>query len=283
MKAASLAKIDIVATVRGKFEGVLRRREWGGSPKSAIDNIFGARWNHPLGDLWVGLSHLIWLARQTGRRLKFSVDPSLAPGPISEREALATEILRLFNAESDVQIVRENITCFLPVHPPRNGRIVWINPRCSSDSGLVAYQFDGIAHSDLNPSFEEISSFLSLFNEGQAVRVGLPKTLSESFHMIERARLFIGVSSGMSHIAASLRKPCFIYFKPGRDAKGRMQDYARLKRWHPYSGTKFFSSAQDLNRLLGQRRCCTDAISIVCSITISSVPLASELPCSFPS
>jgi hypothetical protein len=253
MKAASLIKVDVVATVRGKFEGVLRQREWGGSPKSAIDNVFGVRYDC-LGDLWVGLSHLIWLARRTGRRLKFSFDPSLGPELVNGREALASEILRLFDAQREVQVVRENITRFLPVHPPRNGRIVWITPHCSTDSGSVAYQFDGISRPDLNPSFEEISSFLSLFNEGQATRVGLPKTLSESFHMIERARFFIGVSSGMSHIAASLRKPCFIYFKRGRDAKGRVQDYARLKRWHPYPGTKFFSSAQDLNRLLGQRR-----------------------------
>jgi hypothetical protein len=253
MKAVSLVKTDVVATVRAKLEGVLRRRDWGGSPESGIGDVFGARYPS-LGDLWVGLSHLIWLARRTGHRLKFSFDPSLAPGLISEREALATEILRLFNAESEVQIVSENIARFLPVHPPRNGRIVWINPRCSSDSGLVAYQFDGISRPDLNPSFEDISSFLSVLNKSQAVRVGLPKTLSESFHLIEQARLFIGVSSGMSHVAASLRKPCFIYFKPAQDAKGRMQDYARLKRWHPYPGTKFFSSAQELNRLLGRRR-----------------------------
>jgi Glycosyltransferase family 9 (heptosyltransferase) len=249
MKAVSLIKTDVVATVRGRLEGVLRRRDWGGPPESAIGNVFGVRYQC-LGDLWVGLSHLIWLARRTGRRLKFSFDPSLGPELVNEKEALASEILRLFNAQREVQLVCENITRLLPVHPPRNGRTIWINPRYSSDSGLVAYQFDGISRPDLNPSFEEISSFLSLFNEGQAVRVGLPKTLSESFHVIEQARLFIGVSSGMSHIAASLRKPCFIYFKPRQQAKSRMQDYARLKRWHPYPGIKFFSFAQDLNRLV---------------------------------
>src|SRR4030095_14754577 len=132
MKAVSLIKTDVVATVRGKFECVLRRRDWGGPPESAIDDVFGARYPS-LGDLWVGLSHLIWLARRTGRRLKFSFDPSLGPELVNEKEALAFEILQLCNAQREVQVVRENIARLLPVHPPRNGRSVWINSCCSSD------------------------------------------------------------------------------------------------------------------------------------------------------
>jgi hypothetical protein len=261
MKPVSLIKSDLVAAARGKFECILRRREWGGAPESAVDEVFGVSYpgfkealpKSNLGDLWVGLSHLIWLARRTGRRLKFSFDPSFDPEFLNKREALVVEILRLFNAEKDVEVIRESVTRLLPVHPPRNGRILRIIPRFSSDSHLVAYQFDGISHPELNPNSEEVSSFLSLFDENQTVQVGLPKALSESFHLIEQARYFIGVCSGMSHIAATLGKPCFIYFDQENDAQGRIREYARLKRWHPYRGTRFFSSTEELARLVRVR------------------------------
>lgn len=249
MKPLSFIQRDLAAIARAKFEFFLRRREWGGPPESAVDNIFGVC-HEGLGDLWVGLSHLIWLARRTGRRQKFSfvgVTWLLDPGFLREKEALVSEIVRLFNAESEVQVVREKITCLLPVHPPRNGRIIQISPRFSPDSCFVAYQFDGFSRPDLNPNPEEIASFLSLFERQHALPVGLPKTLSESFHLIEQAWCFIGVSSGMSHVAASLGERCFIY------CKSTAQEYTRLTRWHPYPETKFFSSAEELGRLVGAR------------------------------
>jgi hypothetical protein len=258
MKAVGLIKGDLVAAVRGKFECILRRREWGGAPESAVDEVFGVSYpgfrealpKSNLGDLWVGLSHLIWLARRTGRCVKFSFDPSFDPEFLNKREALVLEILRLFKAEREVEIVRENITRLLPVHPPRNGRIVRIIPRSSCDSHLIAYQFDGISRPDLNPTPEEVSLFLSVLDGHQVERAGLPKTLSESFDLIERAGLFIGVCSGMSHIAATLGKACLIYFNQGNDAQNRIREYTRLKRWHPYRGTRFFSSAEELARLV---------------------------------
>lgn len=261
MKPLGFIRCDLIAAARGKFEFILRRRDWGGRPESAINEVFSVSYpgfdealpKSNLGDLWVGLSHLIWLARRTGRRLKFSFDPSFDPEFLNKREALVAEILRLFKAESDVEVVRENVTRLLPVHPPRNGRILRIIPRSSPDSRLVVYQFDGISHPELNPNSAEISSFLSLFDEQQAVRVGLPKTLSESFHLIEQAQCFIGVCSGMSHIAATLGKPCFIYFKRGPDSGSSVQEYARLKRWQPYHRTKFFSLAAELGRLVRLR------------------------------
>jgi hypothetical protein len=261
MKSFSLIPSDLTALARARFEFVLRRRDWGGPPESAVDEVFGVSYpgfrealpRSNLGDLWVGLSHLIWLARRTGRCLKFSFDRSFDTEFQKKREALVSEILRLFNAEREVQVVREKITRLLPVHPPRNGRIVRIIPRSWPNSDVITFQFDGIAHPELNPNFEEASSFLSLFDEHQ-VRVGLPKTLSESFHLIEQARYFIGVCSGMSHIAATLEKPCFIYFKAVQDARSRIQEYRRLKRWHPYHGTKFFSSVEELARLIAARK-----------------------------
>ncbi len=253
MKPLTLIETDLVAAMRGKLEWILRRRDWGGPAESAVGNVFGVCYEG-LGDLWVGLSHLIWLARRTGRRPKFSFVGArwlLDPRFLCEKEALASEILRLFNAEKEVKVVRENITRLLPVHPPRNGRTIRISPRCSHHSSLIAYQFDGISRPEFNPTPEEVSSFLSLFDGRHAVRIGLPKRLSESFHLIEQAQYFMGVCSGMSHIAATLGKPCFIYFKPGQDAKSRVRDYVRLKRWHPYHGTKFFSSVEELNCLVG--------------------------------
>lgn len=95
-----------------------------------------------------------------------------------------------------------------PYYPTRHIR--W-NARQAHTT--ICYQFDGVSIADQkNPPPGELALLLDWIHRSgfEAVRLGLPMTIEEDIVALANAVAFIGVDSGMSHIAHSTGTPTFL-------------------------------------------------------------------------
>jgi hypothetical protein len=231
-------KVDLNAYIGSCFERALWLRDMGGRESLRRPRIFGITYTQ-LGDHWVGLCHYIRFRRFSRQAHKLSV-------PTSERMSLLYRIASILGVESELEFTGAKPELEVAVHPARNGRTLVIPNSANDHRAHIAYQFDGKSHAHLNPTAEEVAGFLGCFDCSQLRPVGLPSTLEQSAKILVGAKLFVGVSSGMSHLAASAGTPSLIYAKNG----GGVNEYKRLKLWNPYSNTRFFSSAEELKKQL---------------------------------
>ena len=90
----------------------------------------------------------------------------------------------------------------------------------------ICYQFDGRSIPTLkNPPANEIPILLSWAPEREFVKVGLPLSLEESIYRMSTCALYVGVCSGMSHVAHSVQCPMLL-----------IQYKQHLDNWHPREG-----------------------------------------------
>ncbi len=77
----------------------------------------------------------------------------------------------------------------------------------------ICYQFDGRTRpSATNPPSSEVEAFLAFWvSEGyEAIRLGLPMSMTQSIRWLSVCDAFIGVDSGISHLAHSVQVPTFL-------------------------------------------------------------------------
>jgi hypothetical protein len=241
-------QIDLRAFARACAEPWLWSKDMGGRLSWKKPRVF--RITYPqLGDHWVCLCHLVRFRRASGmaHRLNLSQEPGKAG---ENRLRLVQEIADILQIRSELEFSDEPSELELPVHPARNGRTLLFPGCLQTPRTVVTYQFDGISHPHLNPGADEVASFLDCFQKAELRKIGRPLTLTESMDTLAQAKVFIGVSSGMSHLAASANTPALIYLKPGPGAKLDIPVYRHLKRWNPYPKTRYFSNVMELKKML---------------------------------
>lgn len=82
-----------------------------------------------------------------------------------------------------------------------------------SEHKTICYQFDGASTPELkNPPPAELALLLDWIHWSgfEGVRLGLPMTIEQDLEALTNAVAFIGVDSGMSHLAHSVGTPTFI-------------------------------------------------------------------------
>lgn len=105
-------------------------------------------------------------------------------------------------------------------HEP-DGFDVWAAPswpthatwKAHERHALITYQFDGISSAeDKNPPFDDYSRLLTtLMNRSEyTTRLDKCLTLSECVDLLCQSRFFVGVDSGMSHLAHAVGVPTII-------------------------------------------------------------------------
>jgi hypothetical protein len=224
--------------------------------------VYGVAYSQ-LGDHWVALCHLVRFRRLSRLPHRLGIVSTSKMGA-EQRVLLLKQIAKILNVESELEFADEPPELVLPVHPARNGVTLEFPGALRARRDFIAFQFDGDSMSDFNPTTEELESFLACFESGLLRRVGRPLTLEESIQILANSKLFVGVSSGMSHLAASANTPSLIFSRGGAatdrsklsivdkygDLWRSLDIYKRLRRWHPYRNTRFFSNLDELRRAL---------------------------------
>jgi len=70
------------------------------------------------------------------------------------------------------------------------------------------------------------------------IRVGLPKTLEQSINDMCHSDFFVGIDSGMAHVARSVGIPVFLY-------RGKL-DTDWIYKWHPEGSVTLFDTIPEL-------------------------------------
>jgi hypothetical protein len=107
-----------------------------------------------------------------------------------------------------------------PLSPPymrlRDSRYRWDG----GSAGTICHQFDGVSCAgNKNPPPQDIPLVTQWPN---MVRLGLPLTIEESLAELARCRLFVGVCSGISHLAHSVGCPMIL-----------IEYRQKIAPWHP--------------------------------------------------
>ena len=243
--------LDFIFSFKSIFESTLWKREVCFSRACKSELVYGIEYP-ALGDHWIGLSHFIKVVNLTKRNHRLSLHECYGRSR-EYRNDIVTQLSELIGCEHKISFSTSDPDIILPVHPPRDGKIIKLsNSEVKPNLKVLAFQFDGLSHPHLNPTNYEVEKFLELFDGWDVIKIGLPLTLKQSFNLLCSSNLFIGVSSGMSHLAASLGIPSFIYFKGGVNSPKGSKIYKHLKRWNPYPQTYFYSSLNELQTIASQ-------------------------------
>ena len=185
-----------------------------------------------LGDVWTLTQWLARRSEETGQPAVLS--RQLGPQPDGHDNVLdlIPRCLALLDTTGTIEFTDEE-----GVDPPITGPSLWgprvvympTRNRWLPWPGMsLAYQFDGRSGSDAkNPSAVEAERILHAWpvdNIGTCppVRIGLPMTVEEEIAALAGSRLFIGVCSGISHLAHSVGVPMIL-----------IRYRLRFERWHP--------------------------------------------------
>jgi hypothetical protein len=240
--------VDCHYGARSKMELLLGFREMGGSLSFRRPRVFGIAEPH-LGDHWIAFCHFIRFRRFSRLSHRLGLKPGL--GITTEQwVSLVRQIATILKVEAELEFADEPPELELPVHPARNGKTLLIPHSFQTTRKFIAFQFDGISRPDLNPTPEEVESFLACFDQSLLRRVGRPLTLEECVQVLATSKLFMGISSGMSHVAASTGTPALLFLKGGAKDQNRLKVYQHLRRWNPYPNTHIFSNVNELKRIL---------------------------------
>ena len=163
-----------------------------------------------LGDHWMTVNHLItrsYVLREEQRLSRWQHGRDFGPR--------FNEIIDLLQApeRSRVVVVDE------PGKQEPGGFDVWTGPAWPTKRrwdmlahrhGPICYQFDGISSPEKNPSAADLEHIVRCFGTGRSVCLGAAQSLDTIVRLLSMARLFVGVDSGMSHIAHSVGVPVII-------------------------------------------------------------------------
>lgn len=146
-----------------------------------------------------------------------------------------TEIVPLLDGPGQVELTDDGPpTVWHDKHLP--ARIAYNKTKVSwrpNDSKTVCYQFDGKAHKTKNfVNAEQENEVLDfLFSRGfELRRLGWGMPLQECVRALSEAHFYIGVCSGMTHIAHSVRTPRFLVCN-GYGVDGIILNHGTVKKY----------------------------------------------------
>lgn len=167
-----------------------------------------APWHFNLGDHWATVNYLItrsYILREEQQLSRFQHGVDYG--------ARFVEMLALIDGpeRSSVVLVDEPGT-----HEP-DGFDVWASPAWPTKprwsllgNHQVCYQFDGVSSAESkNPSPQDLDRILEAIGT-DGIRLGNHQTLTDIVALLSKSSLFVGVDSGMSHIAHSVGVPVLI-------------------------------------------------------------------------
>ncbi len=168
-----------------------------------------------LGDQWATINRMLLASNNTHYVCRASC---LIDGVDYSKRML--EIIDLLDHKGQIELVKEPATrtlgqpCILTAEPYLPTKQRW-----AGGKGMgVCYQFDGLkaAEGNKNPPPDELIELETWCSEHDGVRLGNHLTLAQCVDIMANSSLFVGVCSGMSHIAHSVGIPTFIieYEKP---------------------------------------------------------------------
>ena len=163
-----------------------------------------------LGDLWATCN---WLLRRSEAQQVPIYLSRWQDGAI-DIKPLLDEILSLVESTGYVRVVDEP-----PTQCIDDRYAVWSLPYCPTRQrwtpgpyGRIAIQLDGRSYAkEKNPPDDERALLESPWMPGSTItKIGLPLTLEQSVEVLAHSDVFLGVCSGMSHVAHSVGTPCFL-------------------------------------------------------------------------
>lgn len=111
---------------------------------------------------------------------------------------------------------------------------------CKTNSNLICYQFDGNSyHKYKNHSDNETNKLINSFSDIKFLKLGKHLSIKECINYLSICKLFIGVDSGMSHLAHCVNTPCVLI-------KNRF-NLKHIKKFHNNSKYTVINSLNDFN------------------------------------
>jgi len=102
----------------------------------------------------------------------------------------------------------------------------------------ICYQFDGGSHG--SPSRASIDFFTKSFSGVTLVHIGKHFSIEHNINLLSKSDFFVGVDSGMLHLARSVGIPCFV-------VPGIKRSIEFVKQWHlENSGYELCTSMDDM-------------------------------------
>jgi hypothetical protein len=169
------------------------------------DLVWHADWDH-LGNLWGSCQFVLLQSVLTGT--------VQAMAPKWDEGALLREILTLIDSPGRVAVVDR-----APTRAP-GGDLTWHLPYYPTHQqwrpglrGLITYQIDGQSRpNETNPPERERAWLASGWSPPgvRVVRLGRPMSVTDIIQHLARSDAFIGVDSGIAHLAHSVGVPRFL-------------------------------------------------------------------------
>ncbi len=167
-------------------------------------------WNQNFGDIFATIQLLLRRIDCTGDPVylsRWQNDTDLKP--------MMQDILRLLESSATTMLVIDDSKG----NTKLSGYDVWQTPfyptnkRWSSwgKHAYYAYQFDGVSSPELkNPPQSDINKIHDFLFPFPSIKVGLPMNAAASMSALAGCAFFVGVDSGMSHLAHSVGCPIFL-------------------------------------------------------------------------
>lgn len=114
--------------------------------------------------------------------------------------------------------------------------------------GRMCYQFYGSSNWQLqNFNIGEAKSLYCSFPHLDKVKLGIPMTISQCVDVMQSSDFFVGIDSGMTHLARAVGLPTFVN-------KNKVAD-DWFHRWHPLGSPSYtlFSSVSELHAKIRQQ------------------------------
>jgi hypothetical protein len=175
-----------------------------------------------LGDNWVSLGAVLRLATKVNDVVHVSTQYKTKKGKVLDIQHRIDEILPLIDGPKDK-------LKFHNVIPNKRAPKKWAGKSTitktvwdqSKVEKIITYQLDGKWRADKkNPPNGDVEKLISFLDDYKFVKLGADVSINESVDLLSRSKCFIGICSGFSHIAHSVKTPLFL-IKYSMDTLGK--------------------------------------------------------------
>jgi len=166
-----------------------------------------------LGDCWASVNYLLRKSEIIGEPVKLCTWFHGGHGMIRDVKQKLEEIIPLLNSKGTIILTEKKGDQYLNADqvyqdPYFKTHMEWTENKRS----YFSYQFDGFSHKKFsNMSKEEEEKILKhITNKGYVVRkLGKNQTIRECVRILAESKFFVGVDSGMMHLAHSVGTPVY--------------------------------------------------------------------------
>ncbi len=167
-------------------------------------------WNQNFGDIYATIQLLLHRIAYTGDPVylsRWQNDTDLKP-------MMQTILRMIVSSEAEILVISDE-----KGNTKLSGYDVWATPyfpvrqkwNPHGRHAYYAYQFDGVSSPELkNPPPSDINKIHAFMHPLPAIEIGLPLVASASAAALDGCMFFVGVDSGMSHLAHSVGCPIFL-------------------------------------------------------------------------